>query len=113
MQQLAKLKLAIATQLASKRGICNKHLKYSATYIYKQQMMPRLPSCLFKFIQQKQPPDTRGVHSIGRQLATQFISDKIHKEIGNLCVKKSLFQILLKETLAENFSKETLAPVFL
>ena len=29
--------------------------------------MPRLPGCLFKFIQ-KQPPDTRGVHS--RQLAS-------------------------------------------
>ena len=40
------------------------NLKYS--YLY-NQIMPRLPGCLFKSIQ-KQPPDTRGVHS--RQLAS-------------------------------------------
>ena len=35
-------------------------------------MMPRLPGCLFKFIL-KQPPDTRGVHSIGRCLASYLV----------------------------------------
>ena len=87
--------------------------------LYKQQMMPRLTGCLFKFIQ-KQPPDTRGVHSIGRQLATQFISDWCKKtENYKRCSQKfltkftrktpvleSLFQILLKKRLWHLFSCE-------
>ena len=77
--------------------------------------MPRLPGCLFKFIQ-KQPPDIRGVHSIGRQLAIQFISDwckktekvfleishKIHKE--NTCVRVS-FSNLIKRDFSRDFFK--------
>ena len=114
MQQLAKLKLDITTQLASKSGMQQTNLKYNS-YQYKQQMMPRLPGCLFKFIQ-KQPPDTRGVHSIGRQLAIQFISDwcnktekvfleishKIHKE--NTCFIVS-FSIFIKRDFGRDFFK--------
>ena len=114
MQQVAKLKLAIATQLVRKRGMEQTNLKYNS-YLSNQQMMPRLPGCLFKFIQ-KQPPDTRGVHSIGRQLAIQFISDwckktekvfleishKIHKE--NTCVIVS-FSIFIKRDFGRDFFK--------
>ena len=56
--------------------------------------MPRLKGCLFKFIQ-KQPPDTRGVHSVDRQLAIQFISDwckkteKVFLEISHKFTRKT------------------------
>ena len=114
MQQLPKFKLAIPTLLASKSDMQQTNLKYNS-YLYKQQMMPRLTDCLFKFIQ-KQPPHTRGVHSIGRQLAIQFIFDwckktekvfleishKIHKE--NTCVRVS-FSNLIKRDFSRDFFK--------
>ena len=110
IQQLAKLKLVASQQ---ERHATNKSEIQLA--IYNQQMMPRLPGCLFKFIQ-KQPPDTRGVHSIGRQLAIQFISDwckktekvfleishKIHKE--NTCVRIS-FSNFIKRHFCRDFFK--------
>ena len=78
------------------------------------QMMPRLPGCLFKFIQ-KQPPDTRGVHS--RQLASYYYLTGVRKL--KRCSQKfltkftrkalaleSLFQILLKKRLWHLFSCE-------
>ena len=75
-------------------------------------MIPRLPGCLFKFIQ-KQPPDTRGVHSIGSYLVyldwckkTEKvfleISHKIHKE--NTCVRVS-FSNFIKRDFGRDFSK--------
>ena len=84
--------------------------------------MPRLPGCLFKFIQ-KQPPDIRGVHSIGRQLAIQFISDwckktekvfleishKIHKE--NTCVRVS-FSNFIKRDFGRDFFKRDFGTCF-
>ena len=90
--------------------------------------MPRLPGCLFKFIQ-KQPPDTRGVHSIGRQLATQFISDWCKKtENYKRCSQKfltkftthtrktpvieSLFQILSNEIFGREFFKRHFGTCF-
>ena len=116
MQQLAKLKLAIATQLASKSDMQQTNLKYNS-YLYKQQMMPRLTGCLFKFIQ-KQPTDTRGVYSIGRQVAIQFISDRCKKtenrkgflrnfsqnSQGNTCVIAS-FSNFIKRNFCRDFFK--------
>ena len=71
--------------------------------------MPRLPGCLFKFIQ-KQPPDTTGVHSTQSQLATTISdwcvkkTEKVQKCLTKFrrktpIVLESSFQILLKKRL--------------
>ena len=62
-------------------------------------MMPRLPGCLFKFIQ-KQPPEVFILLCIYRKKTEKLfleISHKIHKE--NTCVLESLFKNLLKKRL--------------
>ena len=71
------------------------------------QMMPRSPGCLFKFTQ-KQPRDTRGIHS--RQLARYYYLTGVRKLkrcsqkfltkfTRKTLVSESLFQILLKKRL--------------
>ena len=50
-------------------------------------MIPRLPGCLFKFIQ-KQPPEVTNVRKKTEKLFLE-ISPKIHKE--NTCVLKKDF----------------------
>ena len=79
-------------------------------------MMPRLPGCLFKFFQ-KQPPDTRSIHS--SQLASQLASyltgvrkvkrcsqNFLTKFSGETPMLESFFQILLKKRLSHLFSCE-------
>ena len=88
----AKRKTAI--DVASKRGATT-NLKYN-------QMMPRLPGCLFKFIQ-KQPPEAfvllaRKLKRCSQKFLTKFTS--------KTPVLVSFLKSIKKETLAQLFSCE-------
>ena len=111
------MQLASSSQLSisSRRG--NKQIRNRASIAIQlasqlvNQMMPRLPGCLFKFIQ-KQPQDNRDDHS--RQLASQLTGGvrKLKRCSQKFLTKftrktsESLFQILLKKKLWHLFSCE-------
>ena len=83
------------------RGGSNKFEIYIASQLY-NQMMPRLPGCLFNFIK-NQPPEVFILLMVYVQLYKKTeklfleISHKIHKE--NTCVLESLFKNLFKKRL--------------
>ena len=66
------------------------------------QIMPRLPGCLFKFIQ-KQPPQKSYWCKKTDEVFLE-ISHNIHKE--SICVRVSFLRFTKKETLAQLFSCE-------
>ena len=102
MQQVAKLKLTIATQLASKRGMQQTNLKHNSyTQLYNQQMMPRLPGCLFKFIQKQPPQPVVFILQVGSQLTSLSLTGARKLE---RCSQKFLTKFTRKTPVRVSFS---------
>ena len=86
------------------RGGSNKFEIYIASQLY-NQMMPRLPGCLFKFIQ-KQPPEVFILLMVYPQLYKK--TEKLFLEISHKIQKETLVQLFSCEFCEFFFTEQLL-----